>query len=167
MWPFVSYTIADNGLVPQSFYEELADLVVVLWAHIATQNVQVAVQDAQIAELDPQLGAELAEVLESTDHRRVGQTGTEIGAHEVRRNRVARPGDARPFSRFPPQTRSAATNRSTGGRASSHIKENLLPAVVLLLLIPASDGSKHHVTHMCATSGVHIAIGCSGAVRGR
>jgi len=43
--------------VPQPSYEELADLVIALRAHIAVQDARIADQDARIAELERQLAA--------------------------------------------------------------------------------------------------------------
>lgn len=43
--------------MPQPSYEELAELVIALRAHIAVQDARIADQDARIAELERQLGA--------------------------------------------------------------------------------------------------------------
>lgn len=65
-------------------YEQLAELVESLARENAELKAHIARQDARIAELERQLSAKLAELVEAAVVGWFGQAGPEIGAHQVR-----------------------------------------------------------------------------------
>jgi len=49
--------VRENVFVPKPTYEELADLVVALRAHIVAQDARIAELDARIADLERQVAS--------------------------------------------------------------------------------------------------------------